>query len=273
MPPEPKAQRQRTSDGGINPGTADKTAASAPEQQPTTNEPPPPTIADATRTTKAEPDAGRTREPATATTPGKLNTQHRQRRKTKARTDKTARAARADNPAGNATLTAKAGTGKPQAANTGEPDAPERSQTRQPISGTVRAKAEARANEPNGTNRQAGAGDQPAPPGKARRAQTQPQDKGRATTPAPREAPKTETKPDITHPQEMNQSPRRHQPPQERRKARRERATGTGRDSQKPQPKKRKKLKKEKTPSKSNPIFQKSMWRVLSAPLLSDLRD
>jgi hypothetical protein len=84
-------------------------------------------------------------------------------------------------------LTAKAGTGRPQAANTGEPTELGRTHIRQPKADTPRAKADASANEPNGTNRQAGAGDQPAPEGSARRAHTQPQDNGRATTPAPRD--------------------------------------------------------------------------------------
>ncbi len=65
-PPGPNAARHWTKDGGITPGTADKTAASAPEQQPTTNEPPAPAISDATRATSSGPDAGSTREPATA---------------------------------------------------------------------------------------------------------------------------------------------------------------------------------------------------------------
>ncbi|MGZ8182290.1 MAG: hypothetical protein ACXWT1_10055 [Methylobacter sp.] len=98
-------------------------------------------------------------------------------------------------------MTAKAGTGRPQAANTDEPTEPGRTQTRQPKADTDRAKTEASANEPNGTNRQAGAGDQPPAQGKARRAHTQPQDNGRAVMPAPRDEPTTETKPAITHPQ------------------------------------------------------------------------
>jgi len=97
-------------------------------------------------------------------------------------------------------LTAKDGTANPQAAKTGEPAEPGRTQHRQPKAETPRAKADAKPNEPNGTNTQAGAGDHPAPPGSARRAHTQPQDKGRATMPAPRKPPKTETKPDINTP-------------------------------------------------------------------------
>jgi hypothetical protein len=97
-------------------------------------------------------------------------------------------------------LTEKAGTGRPQAANTGEPTEPGRTQARQPKAETPRAKAEASANEPNGTNRQAGAGDQPAPEGSDRRAHTQPQDNGRAIMPAPRDEPTTETKPAINTP-------------------------------------------------------------------------
>jgi hypothetical protein len=104
-------------------------------------------------------------------------------------------------------LTAKRGTGKPHADQTGEPTKPGRTQTCQPSAATDRAKTEASANEENGTNKQAGAGDQPEPEGKARRAHTQPQDRGRATTPAPRE-PKTDTKPAINTPksQETNRT-------------------------------------------------------------------
>jgi len=40
MPSESKAERHLTSEGGIDPGTADNKAASAPEQQPTTKEDP-----------------------------------------------------------------------------------------------------------------------------------------------------------------------------------------------------------------------------------------
>jgi hypothetical protein len=154
-----------------------------------------------------------------------------------------AQAARQDKPAGSATLTEKAGTGRLQAANTGEPLEPERSQTRQPSAEAPRAKAEASANDENGTNKQAGAGDHPAPPGSARRAHTQPHDNGRATMPAPRE-PKTETKPDITHPQGPGRKPDDHA-------------------ARPKQQLKRKKREKKKTPSKTSRKFQKSMWRTL----------
>ncbi|MGZ8956239.1 MAG: hypothetical protein ACXW0G_00220 [Methylosarcina sp.] len=111
-------------------------------------------------------------------------------------------------------MTAKAGTGRPQADQTGEPEAPDRSQTRQPRAEAARAKTEASAKEPNGTNKQAGAGDQPAPPGRERRAHAQPQAKGRATMPAPREKPGTETKPAINTPktERREQNLSRHQP-------------------------------------------------------------
>ena len=119
-------------------------------------------------------------------------------------------------------MTEKAGTGKPQARNTGEPLEPGRTQQRHPKAETDRAKAEASANEPNGTKRQAGAGDQPAPEGKARRAQTQPQDKGRATTPAPREEPTTETKPAINTPRIRKHTGRPRRPSEQQLKRKKE---------------------------------------------------
>ncbi len=67
---------------------------------------------------------------------------------------------------------------------------------------------EAKAKDENGTNRQAGAGDQPEPPGKERLAHTQPQDKERATKPAPRREPETELKPDIKNPSIVETEPR-----------------------------------------------------------------
>jgi len=124
-------------------------------------------------------------------------------------------------------LTAKRGTAKSQADQTGEPTAPGRTQARQPKADTERAKAEASANEPNGTNRQAGAGCHPAPAGKARRAHTQPQDSGRATTPATRREPTTETKPDINTPKNKAEGrkrtegrPQNHNPKKKKKKKR-----------------------------------------------------
>jgi hypothetical protein len=96
-PSGPKATKQRTKDGGTEPGTADSSAASAPEQQPTAKEAPEAARSDATRTTKAEPGAGKAREPATATTPGSLNTERPQRRQRGHR-----RQGRASGPAGKA---------------------------------------------------------------------------------------------------------------------------------------------------------------------------
>ncbi|ADJ29861.1 hypothetical protein [Nitrosococcus watsonii] len=99
-------------------------------------------------------------------------------------------------------MTHQTGTGKPQAANTGEPDPPGRTHTRNPKpTATERANTRATRGERTGTNTQAGAGDQPGPPGSARHAHTQPERQTRATTPAPREE-GTETKPrDINNPQ------------------------------------------------------------------------
>ena len=140
------------------------------------------------------------------------------------------RAERVDQPTGSATLTVKGGTAKPQADQTGEPTEPERTHTRQPSADTPRAKAQATANELKGTNKQAGAGDQPAPDGNARRAHTQPHDIGRAIMPAPRREPKTETKPDITHlqrTQKIRRFKRRHQKLKLKRKKREKKKTPT----------------------------------------------
>jgi hypothetical protein len=123
----------------------------------------------------------------------------------------TTRAADVDQPAGGATLTAKAGTGKPQASNTGEPAEPPRTQTRQPKPETARANADAERPDANGTNKHGGAGDHPAPAGNARRAQTQPPGNARHTTPAPRREPteETETKPAIHTPRSENHNPKK----------------------------------------------------------------
>jgi hypothetical protein len=110
-------------------------------------------------------------------------------------------------------LTANAGTPKPQAAKTGEPTEPERSHARQPQAETARAKEEAAERETKGTNTQAGAGEKPAakpPEGKGRQAQTQPQDRGRATTEPTRREPATRAKPDITHLQKTKLKPKNH---------------------------------------------------------------
>ncbi len=115
--------------------------------------------------------------------------------------DNSQRADEAETPAGSANLSANGGTGRPTAAHTGEPAEPGRTQQRHPSRrDTSRAAATAAARERNGTNRQAGAGDHPGPPGSARQAHTQPREHARATTPAPRED-GTETKPAMMHPQ------------------------------------------------------------------------
>ena len=110
-------------------------------------------------------------------------------------------------------MTAQTGTGRPAADQTGEPDAPGRTHTRQPNPATARANEAAATAEANGTNRHGGAGDQPGPAGNARRAHTQPPGQARATTPATRRPPGTETKrdeeADTTHPQDKG----RGQPP------------------------------------------------------------
>jgi hypothetical protein len=122
-----------------------------------------------------------------------------------------ARAAEQRTPAGKATLTDHAGTGSPHAEKTGEPTEPRRTHTRQPSAeATKPANAEANPTDANGTNRQAGAGDQPAPAGSARRAHTQrPPATARATTPAPRREPGTETKPEAPMTRTPEGAPRR----------------------------------------------------------------